>query len=319
MIVQEDDAGASPSAPRAHAEAFRYTLAVIRDIQARTLLSRVDEIDMWFGLDFGMNLYRGCQHHCIYCDSRSACYGNDRFDEDICVKRNAIDVLREELRRKRKKGVVGTGSMNDPYMPAEADERLTQRALELLAEYGFGVHVITKSTLVLRDVSLLQKVARRSTAAVSLTITTLDDELARIVEPGAPPPSDRLRALRELADAGIEARVALMPVLPFLEDSWDAVRCLVERAHSAGVQAIVASFGVTMRDRQREYFYARLDENFPGLRRIYQERFGDRYVCAAPEAETLRARFEELCAAHGMRTSVRPLLAPSATELPLLA
>jgi DNA repair photolyase len=298
--------------------ALRYTTCVIREIRAKTLLSRVSGIDTWFGLDFGVNLYRGCQHHCIYCDSRSQCYGNDRFDEDVLVKANAIDILRGELRRKRARGVVGTGSMNDPYMPLEESERLTERALDVIAEHGFGVHVITKSTLVLRDVALLQKIARRSTAAVSLTVTTADDDLARRIEPGAPPPSERFRALRELANAGIEARVALMPVLPFLEDSWDNVRAIVERASECGVMAIAASFGVTLRDRQRDYFYARLDEHFPGLRERYEAQYGDRYVCQAPGGEALRTRFEVLCAERGIRTSARPLLAPSAVEPRLL-
>ncbi len=305
-------------APAAASRALRYTPRVIQEIRAKTLLSRVSGIDTWFGLDFGMNLYRGCQHRCIYCDSRSECYKNDRFDEDVLVKTNAIEILRDELRRKRARGVIGTGSMNDPYMPLESETRLAARALEAIGDHGFGAHVITKSTLVLRDVGLLQRIARRSTAAVSLTLTTLDDDLARRIEPGAPPPSDRLRALRELASAGIEARVALMPVLPFLEDSWDSVRAIVEHAHEAGVRAIVASFGVTLRDRQRDYFYARLDEHFPGQRAKYAARYGDRYVCDAPGGEDLRARFEALCAERGIRTSVRPLLAPSAVEPRLL-
>jgi DNA repair photolyase len=292
---------------------------VIREIRARTLLSRVSGIDTWFGLDFGMNLYRGCQHHCIYCDSRSLCYGNDRFDADVLVKSNAIDVLRDELRRKRRRGIIGTGSMNDPYMPAEERYRLTEGALEAIADYGFGVHVITKSTLVLRDIALLQRISRGSTAAVSLSITTIDDTLARRIEPGAPPPSERFLALRALTDAGIETRVALMPVLPFLEDSPDNVRAIVERAKECGVHAIVASFGVTLRDRQRAHFYARLDESFPGLRAQYEARYGERYVCSSPDSDALRVQFEVLCARNGLRTSARPLLAPSADEPHLFA
>ena len=178
---------------------------MIHKIRAKAPLSRVSGIDTWFGLDFGMNLCRGCQHHSIYCDSRSLCYGNDQFDEDVLVKSNAIDVLRDELRRKRKRGILGTGSMSDPYMPIEERYRLTEGALEAIAEYGFGVHVITKSTLVLRDVGLLQRISRNSTAAVSLSITTIDDELAHRIEPGAPPPLERFLALRALTDAGIEA------------------------------------------------------------------------------------------------------------------
>jgi DNA repair photolyase len=209
--------------------------------------------------------------------------------------------------------------MNDPYMPAEETCRLAEGALEAIADFGFGVHVITKSTLVLRDVELLQRVARRSTAAVSLTITTADDELARRLEPGAPPPSERFEALRVLSAAGIETRIALMPVLPFLEDTEASLCAIVERAKQCGVRAIVASFGVTLRDRQRAYFYERLDEDFPGLRARYEARYGDRYVCLSPDAEALRARFDSLCSANGIRTSARPLLAPTSDEPRLFA
>lgn len=243
---------------------------MIRQILAKNVLSRVAGVDTYFGLDYGMNLYRGCQHHCIYCDSRSKCYGNDRFDDDVLVKTNAVDLLAKELRAKRRKGVVGTGSMNDPYMPLEERVGLTRAALEVLAGYGFGVHVVTKSDLVLRDIPLLQRIARTSTAAVSLTLTTLDDELARRIEPGAPPASSRLRALAELSAAGIEARVALMPVLPFLEDAWDNVSAIVREAHRRGVRTVIPWFGMSLRDRQRTYYYRKLDELFPGLREQYE-------------------------------------------------
>lgn len=287
---------------------------MIREILAKTVLSRVAGVDTYFGLDYGMNLYRGCQHHCIYCDSRSTCYGNDRFDDDVLVKTNAVDLLAKELRAKRRKGVVGTGSMNDPYMPLEERVGLTRAALEVLAGHGFGVHVVTKSDLVLRDIPLLQRIARTSTAAVSLTLTTLDDELARRIEPGAPSASARLRALAELSAAGIEARVALMPVLPFLEDAWDNVSAIVREAHRRGVRTVIPWFGMSLRDRQRAYYYRKLDELFPGLRGQYEEAYGNDYMCPSPHADALRASFEAMCAELGVRTSVRPRLAPSAEQ-----
>ncbi|MEW5826123.1 MAG: radical SAM protein [Candidatus Bipolaricaulota bacterium] len=287
---------------------------MIHEIQARTILSRVRGFDTWFGFDYGMNLYRGCQHHCIYCDSRSACYGNDRFDEDVAVKTNAVAVLRNELARRRSRGIVGTGSMNDPYMPLEAETRLTAGALDALADYRFGVHVVTKSTLVVRDIPRLRRVARSSPAAVSLSITTADDRLGRIVEPGAPPPSERFHALRELAAAGVETRIALMPLLPFLEDSLGNLDEIVERAAACGVRTVVAAFGVTLRDRQRAYFYERLDESFPGVRAVYEASYGDRYVCLAPAADRLRARFLAHCASLGIQTSVSPFRSPAARQ-----
>lgn len=290
---------------------------MIKEIRAKTLVSRVKGIDTYFGLDYGMNLYRGCQHRCIYCDSRSECYGIEHFDRDVLIKVNAIDLLRDELPRKRKKGIIGTGSMNDPYMPLEEKVRLTRRALEVIAENGFGVHVLTKSDLVLRDVPILKRIGRIA-AAVSFTITTIDDELAKKVEPLSPPSSARFRALETLAEHGIETRIALMPTLPFVEDHWENVSGIVEEAHRCRVKAIIPWFGMSMRDRQRAYFYGRLDELFPGLRAKYEATYGNDYMCPSPSARDLFERFTKLCASHGIATSVRPHLAPTVEQLPLV-
>jgi len=289
---------------------------MIVQIEAKTLLSRVSGIDTFFGLDYGMNLYRGCQHRCIYCDSRSLCYGIDAFDRDVLVKANAIEVLTGELRKKRKKGIIGTGSMNDPYMPLEERIELTRRALKCIADYGFGVHVITKSDLVVRDIDVLRAISRVS-AAVSFTLTTVDDALARVIEPGAPPPSARLRAMRRLSDAGIETRVALMPILPFIEDDWSDVAAIVTAAHECGARVVIPWFGLSMRDRQREHLYRCLDASFPGIRRRYERAFGDRYVCPSPHAAVLRDRTQQLCDTLGIAMDVKPLLAPTVERLTL--
>ena len=292
---------------------------MIKEIRAKTLVSRVQGLDSYFGLDFGMNLYRGCQHHCIYCDSRSLCYGLDAFDRDVLIKANAVELLESELRRKRKKGVIGTGSMHDPYMPLEDKVRLTRRALEVIAAYGFGVHIVTKSDLVLRDTAILQKISRVAGSVVSLTITTADDDLSRKIEPGAPPSSARFRTLKTLAEAGIETRIALMPTLPFIEDTWENVSEIVEEAHRCVVTAIVPWFGMSMRDRQRVHFYDRLDELFPGMRRRYEARYGNDYMCPSPNADSLFEQFEQLCAEYGIATSVQPALAPTGEQLRLFA
>jgi len=291
---------------------------MIKEIRAKTLVSRVKGIDTHFGLDYGMNLYRGCQHRCIYCDSRSECYGIESFDRDVLIKVNAIDLLRDELPRKRKKGIIGTGSMNDPYMPLEEKVKLTRRALEVIAELGFGVHVVTKSDLVLRDVPILKRISRVA-VAVSFTITTIDDELAKKVEPLSPRPSARFRALEALAEQGIETRIALMPTLPFIEDTWENVSGIVEEANRHGAKAIIPWFGMSLRDRQRAYFYGRLDELFPGLRAGYEAAYGTDYMCPSPNARDLFGRFTELCTSYGIATSVRPHMAPTTEQLPLMA
>jgi DNA repair photolyase len=277
---------------------------MIREIQARTLLTRVRGPDDWFGLYYTMNLYRGCQHQCIYCDTRSETYQIENFDHDILIKANAIEVLRRELAGKRIIGTIGTGSMNDPYMPLETEVRLTRRALETIAEAGFPVHVITKSDLVLRDLDLLEMICEKTYATVTFTITTAEDVLSRTLEPGAPTSSKRFAALRTLGLRGIPAGIALMPVLPFIEDNEENIRQIVDLAAGNGAKYILPAFGMTLRDRQRDYYYARLDKHFPGLRLRYEKSFGERYSAPAQNAARLEELFRDLCTGYGMATKV---------------
>jgi DNA repair photolyase len=271
---------------------------MVREITAKVLLSPVKQPDTWFGLKYSMNLYRGCQHGCIYCDTRSECYGIDDLS-DVAIKANALDLLDRELARKRVRGTIGTGSMNDPYMPLEATHYQTGRALESIARHRFPVHILTKSDLVLRDLATIREI-QRIYAAVSFTITTTDDDLAQKVEPGAPAPSRRLAAMAKLAQEGILTGVMLMSVLPFLEDSEENVSAIVQSAHQARASYIVASFGMTLRDRQREHYYQQLDHSFPGLRRQYERRFGQHYICPADNVRQLEALFQEECAHCGI-------------------
>ena len=288
-------------------------MSVVKEIQAKTLVANVGRHpDSFFGIKYNMNLYRGCQHRCIYCDSRSECYQIDHFDDEVLVKVNAIDLLRDELSRKRIKGVIGLGSMNDPFMPLEARINLAGRALEVIAEFGFAVHIITKSDLVLKDLATLRRIAE-TYATISLTITTADDDLAAKVEPGAPRPSARLAAIRTLADNGIQAGVTMMPVLPFIEDNEQNIEDIVVQAAAAGATYILPGMGVTLRNRQRAYFYDQLDRLFPGLRARYEHTYGEQYGCDAPRAKQLYTHFEELCAAHGLATRM-PLYAPQTVE-----
>lgn len=283
-----------------------------KPIQAKVLLSHNKQPDTYFGLRYNMNLYRGCEHRCIYCDSRSECYQIEDFDGEVLVKVNAIELLRKELASKRVKGVIGLGSMNDPYMPLEAEINLAGRALEVIAEFGFPVHIITKSDLVLKDLETLRRIAQVY-ASVSFTITTADDDLAAKVEPLAPRPSARLAAMRVLADNGIQAGVTMMPILPFIEDTEENIAGVVEQAAAAGASYILPSMGMTLRDRQRAYYYRQLDRLFPGLREKYQRVYGDRYSCHAPYSKKLYAIFGTLCMQHGVATKL-PQYAPQAAE-----
>ena len=288
---------------------------MIKSIQAKVMLSHVKQPDTWFGLKYNMNLYRGCQHQCVYCDSRSLCYQIEEFS-DILVKENAIELLEKELARKRVKGTIGTGSMNDPYMPLEAKTELTRRALQVIARFRFPVHVITKSDLVLRDLDLLRRI-NEVYSAVSFTITTTDDQLARKLEPGAPLPSARLRAMKTLAENGILTGVTMMPILPFIEDNEENITQIVTQAHEHGASYVLPGFGMTLRDRQRAYYYDKLDRHFPALRQRYERQFGDQYFAPANDFEELEALFEELCERYGIAVRIRPYMRETATQLPL--
>jgi len=280
-------------------------------IECRTILNRVNQPDTWFGLRYNMNLYRGCSHRCIYCDSRSECYGIENFDGEVIVKKNAVELLKDRLPRLRVKGTIGTGSMNDPYQPVERKTGLMRRALEVIAQNRFPVHIITKSDLVLRDIDLLTEIADVY-CAVTFTVTTIDENLAASIEPFAPSPKARFTAMRSLAERGILTGLTLMPVLPFVTDSTENLSGIIDRASSGGASYILPSFGVTLRDRQREHYLREAEGLFPGLRSKYQNHFGNSYICRSPNAETLEAIFSEKCRRMGISTSI-PVFDPSDT------
>ena len=268
-------------------------------IQAKTLLSHLKQPDNWFGLKYNMNLYRGCQHQCIYCDTRSECYQIENFQNEILIKENAVELLRKELASKRIKSTIGLGAMNDPYMPLETEYNLTGKCLEIIAEFRFPVHIITKSNLVLKDLEILKKI-NRVYAAISFTITTADDELAKILEPGAPIPSERFKAMKKLSDNGILVGIVMMPILPFIQDNVENITGIIEKAHRNGVKYIIPSFGMTLRDRQRTYYYKKLDEYFPGLKQKYIHKFGNNYQCSVNNYSKLKQTFDELCKKYGI-------------------
>lgn len=277
------------------------------EIVAKTLLSSAKRPDSWFGIKYTMNLYRGCQHQCIYCDSRSECYQIEKF-ADIHVKVNAVDLLAEALPRKRVRGTIGFGSMNDPYMPVEKKYQLCRRALQVIAQHQFPVHIITKSDLVLRDLELLKKI-HQVYAAVSFTITVADDQLAKQIEPGAPPSSARFAAMRILSEAGIHTGVTMMPILPFIGDTEENITQLVEMARQNGAAYILPWFGMTLRAGSRDWYYAQLDRRFPGIKLKYEQQFGERYECNSPDWRKLNDLFQELIHKYQIPTKM-PIFTP---------
>jgi len=272
-------------------------------IECRSILNRVNQPDRWFGLRYNMNLYRGCTHRCIYCDSRSKCYGIENFDGEVLAKKNAVELLKDRLPRLRIKGTIGTGSMNDPYQPVERKIRLMRKALEVIAQNRFPVHIITKSDIVLRDIDLLEQIADQY-CAVTFTITTVDEKLAASIEPYASKVEARFRAMRTLAGRGILTGITLMPVLPFVTDSPENLSGIIEKASESGVSYILPSFGVTLRDRQRDYFLNKIDKLFPGMQNKYIKNFGSSYICRSANAEIMETVFKEKCRSAGISTSI---------------
>lgn len=272
------------------------------EIQAKTLLATIRGDDPVYGMKYNMNLYRGCEHQCIYCDSRSECYGIEYF-KDVLVKVNAIDLLERELQRKKVIGTIGFGSMSDPYTLAEMKYGLTGKALEVISRRGFPVHLNTKSDRILKDAEMLAKI-NRVHASVCFTITTTDDDLASVLEPGAPRPSARLRAMAELARCGVKVGTGLMPVLPFLEDTVENILQVVDATADHGGTFILPWFGMSLRDRQRVYYYDSLDRHFPGLRARYERTYGNRYFCPAQNADSLAQAFYAHCTRRGIQTHV---------------
>ena len=249
----------------------------------------------------GMNLYRGCQHGCIYCDSRSRCYHIDHRFEDVAVKSNGVELLELALKRKRRPCMIGTGSMSDPYTSLERELGMTRRALEVIERYGCGISILTKSDLILRDLDLLRRIHRRSKAVVQMTLTTMDEELCKLIEPGVCTTARRIRVLKECQRVGIPTVVWLSPILPWLNDTPENIRGIVEACADAGVRGIVCfGMGVTLRDGSREHYYTQLDRKFPGLKERTIRTYGSAYELRSAHHRELETLFHTLCAKYGI-------------------
>lgn len=249
----------------------------------------------------GMNLYRGCAHGCVYCDSRSTCYQFTHPFEDIEVKQNAPELLEIFLRKRRKKCVISTGSMSDPYQPCEKDLRLTRRSLELIDRYGFGASVITKSDLVVRDLDLFDSINRKAKSVLQMTLTIADDALSRILEPNVCPTTKRYQVLKEFQHRGIPTIVWMTPILPFLTDTEDNIRAILDYCFDADVKGIVSyGAGVTLREGDREYYYRALDRHFPGLSDEYRKTYGNAYEVNSSQNRELMRIFHTECEKRGI-------------------
>ena len=250
---------------------------------------------------YGMNIYRGCSHGCIYCDSRSRCYQFTHPFEDIEVKRNAPELLENALRSKRRKCMIGTGAMSDPYMHCEEELRLTRRCLEIILQYGFGAAIQTKSDRILQDIDLLDQINRSAKCVVQVTLTTYDDDLCRIVEPNVCNTRRRIEVLEEMQKRGIPTVVWITPILPFINDTLENLTLILDECIRVRVKGIIDfGMGLTLREGDREYYYAALDRHFPGLKEQYIRQYGNLYILPSPNAQILTETFQRTCKANGI-------------------
>ena len=263
-------------------------------VEAKGILTRS-------GDHYGMNIYRGCSHGCIYCDSRSRCYQFTHPFEDIEVKQNAPELLEAALKSKRKKSMIGTGSMSDPYMHCEEKLRLTRKCLEIISQYEFGVAIQTKSDRILQDIDLLDEINQKTKCVVQVTLTTFDDNLCRIIEPNVCNTRRRIEVLLEMKKRGIPTVVWLSPILPFINDTEENIKAILDECVRAGVKGIICfGMGLTLRDGNREYFYVSLDKHFPGMKQRYIERYGNSYELPSPKSKELMSIFLNTCKEHGI-------------------
>jgi DNA repair photolyase len=249
----------------------------------------------------GMNIYRGCTHGCIYCDSRSKCYQFTHPFEDIEVKQNAPELLERALISKRKKCMIGTGSMSDPYMHCEKELQLTKRCLEIILKYGFGAAVQTKSDLILRDIDLLSEINRNAKCVVQITLTTYDDDLCAILEPNVCNTKRRIEVLEMMKERGIPTVVWLTPILPFINDTKENIEAILNECVRTGVKGVIDfGMGLTLREGDREYYYSALDKHFPGMKDKYIRQYGNAYELPSPNAKELRELFQNICRENGI-------------------
>lgn len=267
----------------------------IPEIPAKKIVSNKADIHhLWFGYDYTMNLYQGCHHGCIYCDSRSNCYHIENFDQ-VKVKKDVITLLSKELCSKKRKGVIALGAMSDPYNHYEPHLKITHQALSIINQTGFGVMLTTKSHTILNDLELLKKINQKHSVLVNLTITCASDNLSKLIEPNVSPSSKRFEAIKILRQNNIYAGVLMTPILPFINDTVENIKSIVYQAHLANASFIFPLFGVTLRENQRDYFFNQIDRLFPGTKEQYLKNFGYNYICNSPKQKLLTQVFINEC------------------------
>nr|WP_125153478.1 radical SAM protein [Clostridium rectalis] len=271
-------------------------------IPAKTIISNYTKDNPWFGVNYNMNIYKGCCHGCIYCDSRSECYCINDFNK-VRAKENAIEIIHKELKGKRRTGVIGTGAMSDPYNPFEKDLMLTRKALDEINTFNFGAAIATKSNLITRDIDILKKIKKHSPVIAKMTITTFEDDLCKKIEPNVCVSSERFEAINKLSSNGVFTGILLMPILPFINDNEENIIDIVKKAYECGAKFVFAyKMGVTLRQNQRDYYYEQLQKLFPYRKLVpkYKNTFGNRYEYASTNSKKLTFIFKNECEKLGV-------------------
>ena len=276
-------------------------------IKSKTLLSKVKYGQQWYGIDYNMNLYRGCAHGCIYCDSRSNCYHIENFDT-VKAKENAMVLLEQELAKKRTSGVIGIGSMSDTYNKQEEKYEITRQALKLISKYNFGVSIDTKSDLILRDLDILEEINSKNNVIIKFTITTAEDALSKRIEPNVCVSSKRFQAIKKLTDQGIFTGIMMNPVLPFITDNEENIKELVKMAHISGAKFIHTYMGMTLRENQRDYYFEKLDLLFKGIKQKYITTYGNKYMCVPNNYQKLYKVFKLECDKYGILYHMKDII-----------
>ena len=284
-------------------------------IKTKTIMTRSSQGSRWFGIDYHMNLYKGCPFGCIYCDSRCETYRIDHFDE-VRIKENSLEILEEELKSKGLKGVVSFGTLSDPYNPEEEHLELTRKALELIKQYKFGVSIDTKSDLILRDLDLLKEISLNNNVIIKISITTHDDSLAKKIEPHVISSTKRFEVLKKLRENGLYAGVLMTPVLPFLTDTEDNILGMIQKSKEAGAKFIYTKMGMTLRTNQREYYYQALDQLYPGLKEDYQAVYGNKHICNTLQFRHLMELFLKTCSKNNILTDMDAIIQDYKKEVP---
>lgn len=287
----------------------------MQTIKTRTIMTKADHGDKWFGIDYHMNLYKGCNFGCIYCNVRSDTYHTDDFEE-IKIKENALEILERELASKAKPGVVSFGTLSDPYNEKEVDLKLTRGALELILKYGFGVSIDTKSDLILRDLDLLQRISEQQNVIIKISVTTMDERLASILEPKVISPKQRLRLLRKLREADLFSGLLLHPVLPFITDNEDNITKIIQEGFKANTNFIYTKMGMTLQTNQKDYYFEKIEEHYKGLSLDYKAVYGNRFHCNTVQYRHLMENFLAKTHTLGILSDMDEIIRSYKKEIP---